>query len=219
MPKPKTLRVPHYEPGEDPVADLLDHLRVAAILTDERGRIAHLNPAARILFGRGDEEVAGERLTSLARFRKGDVERLRVEAERRSEERETQTLRFTGGSGRAYRVEVDAVDDPRDARRRMLFFYDLTEMHELRRLRESVERALERWRHAIGERAPLGAMPQAIATAPPALPTEEDERRRIKAALRAAGGNRSEAARLLGISRATFYRRLSSLGISPDDYE
>jgi transcriptional regulator of acetoin/glycerol metabolism len=39
----------------------------------------------------------------------------------------------------------------------------------------------------------------------PSLP---DERNRILVALREANGNRSEAARLLGMSRRTFYRRL-----------
>ena len=37
---------------------------------------------------------------------------------------------------------------------------------------------------------------------------------RIHAALEQARGNRSVAARLLGVSRATFYRRLTELGIS-----
>jgi DNA-binding NtrC family response regulator len=40
-----------------------------------------------------------------------------------------------------------------------------------------------------------------------------DERSTLLAALRRAGGNRSKAARLLGIGRATFYRRLRSLDI------
>jgi transcriptional regulator of acetoin/glycerol metabolism len=41
------------------------------------------------------------------------------------------------------------------------------------------------------------------------------ERQQIQAALRRARGNRAAAARLLGISRATFYRRLRTLGIDP----
>lgn len=43
-----------------------------------------------------------------------------------------------------------------------------------------------------------------------------DERTRIFAALEQAGGNRTEAARLLGISRATLYRRFQALGIGPE---
>lgn len=40
-----------------------------------------------------------------------------------------------------------------------------------------------------------------------------DTREQILAALAAAGGNRKEAAKVLGVSRATFYRRLDELGI------
>ena len=43
----------------------------------------------------------------------------------------------------------------------------------------------------------------------------EEEKARLREALEKAEGNRSEAARLLGISRATFYRRLSQFGLGP----
>jgi PAS domain S-box-containing protein len=55
------------------------------------------------------------------------------------------------------------------------------------------------------------------AAAPPADPWGEDERGRVLDALRQARGKRVAAARLMGISRATFYRRLDELGISTDE--
>jgi transcriptional regulator of acetoin/glycerol metabolism len=48
----------------------------------------------------------------------------------------------------------------------------------------------------------------------PSSGTYQDEKKRLLAALEAARGNRTAAARLLGMSRATFYRRLTSLGIT-----
>jgi PAS domain S-box-containing protein len=46
-------------------------------------------------------------------------------------------------------------------------------------------------------------------------PAGDDERSRILAALQRTGGNRARAARVLGIGRATLYRRLAELGIDP----
>jgi DNA-binding NtrC family response regulator len=52
----------------------------------------------------------------------------------------------------------------------------------------------------------------------PAQPADvADERSRILAALSATRGNRSQAAKRLGISRATFYRRLQELNLTVDD--
>jgi DNA-binding NtrC family response regulator len=44
----------------------------------------------------------------------------------------------------------------------------------------------------------------------------DDERSRILSALEMTGGNRVQAAKLLGMSRATFYRRLAKYGVSED---
>ena len=44
-----------------------------------------------------------------------------------------------------------------------------------------------------------------------------DERSQILAALRQTNGKRTAAAKLLGMSRATFYRRLSQFGIDDID--
>jgi DNA-binding NtrC family response regulator len=51
---------------------------------------------------------------------------------------------------------------------------------------------------------------------PEPMAAEGDERGRILAALKKSRGNRQQAAKLLGISRATFYRRLTELDISPN---
>jgi transcriptional regulator of acetoin/glycerol metabolism len=58
------------------------------------------------------------------------------------------------------------------------------------------------------------SIPSGRTGAPPARQsTAEEETRRLLQALQASGGNRSEAARRLGIDRTTLYRRLRRLGL------
>ena len=63
---------------------------------------------------------------------------------------------------------------------------------------------------ARGTHLHVDDLPAELAVAEPA---DQDEPGVIRAALEQAGGNRKKAARILGISRATFYRRLKRHGI------
>jgi DNA-binding NtrC family response regulator len=98
-----------------------------------------------------------------------------------------------------------------DAAMRWLISHDWP--GNVRQLRNAIEYAVVRSRGTVLqagdlppellERSLLGARPEPLA----------DERARYLTALEQSGGNRKEAARLLGVSRATFYRRLSQLGL------
>jgi PAS domain S-box-containing protein len=86
----------------------------------------------------------------------------------------------------------------------------------VRELRSAVEHAVLRTSHELLQLTDLppevregGRMPQAEGA------SEGDERERVLAALVRANGNRTLAARLLGVSRATFYRTLDRLGVTP----
>jgi len=87
----------------------------------------------------------------------------------------------------------------------------------VRELRGAIEHAVV---HCRGSRIGIDDLPpelretvSAVAPIGDALP-EETERERVIAALQRTGGNRARAARLLGIGRATLYRRLEELGIN-----
>ncbi len=79
----------------------------------------------------------------------------------------------------------------------------------VRELKHAVEFAAVRCR---GEEIQAEDLPPEIA-AGPAAAAPDDEPGRIRAALREAGGNRKRAAAILGLSRATLYRRLKQLDI------
>ncbi len=52
-----------------------------------------------------------------------------------------------------------------------------------------------------------------VSTLPPMKTLREIERQGIQQALQAAGGNKNRAARILGISRYTLYRKIKNLGL------
>lgn len=75
--------------------------------------------------------------------------------------------------------------------------------------------------HAKGTRIEIGDLPPEIAHVDPTIllreTPEPDEKERILAILNYTNNNRTEAAKMLGMSRSTFYRRLVSLGIAREE--
>jgi transcriptional regulator of acetoin/glycerol metabolism len=91
-------------------------------------------------------------------------------------------------------------------------------VHPVYRSRRPVRRATGVRGHHGRQRAPDDAQRPVCAprrTATPValpLPVDELERRNLLAALAATGGNKTRAARLLGIDRVTLYNRLRKHG-------
>jgi two-component system, NtrC family, response regulator HydG len=95
----------------------------------------------------------------------------------------------------------------------------------VRELRNTLERAcMLSESHLLSERELLAAMGSAArahaaiarpapAVVAPRAPTAEVTRDAVQEALQRAGGNKSEAARALGLSRRAFYRRLDAMGM------
>ena len=104
--------------------------------------------------------------------------------------------------------QVDAVSDEA-----MAVIVDHGWPGNVRELRNALEFAVIRSPGSIIQ--PEDLPPELLEFSPEALPDEQspDEAERVKAALKWARGNRTKAATMLGISRATLYRRLRELGI------
>ena len=68
--------------------------------------------------------------------------------------------------------------------------------------------------HAASLQLPHRAMLLAESAAGPIFSLEQNEREQIAEALRASAGNRAHAAEMLGISRATIFRKIKTYGLS-----
>ncbi len=89
----------------------------------------------------------------------------------------------------------------------------------VRELRSAIESAVIKCRGSVIQ---PGDLPPEVFAGPPTAQLSvavngTDERQRLLHALRQTNGNRAAAARLLGISRPTLYRRLKEAGIAGDD--
>jgi Response regulator containing CheY-like receiver, AAA-type ATPase, and DNA-binding domains len=103
-------------------------------------------------------------------------------------------------------AEVDQVSD--DALHRLL---DYDWPGNVRELRNALEAALIR---SSGDVLRVVDLPPEIReTSSSQSRSSDDEAERIRAALEQTNGNRTEAAELLGVSRATLYRRLDEYDI------
>jgi DNA-binding NtrC family response regulator len=85
----------------------------------------------------------------------------------------------------------------------------------VRELKSAVEFAVIQCRGPVVEAEDLPPEIRAAHKQEPTTPTDPlaDEKTKLLDALSRAGGNRASAARILGISRATLYRRLANLNI------
>ncbi len=133
---------------------LLDHLRMGAAFVDGDGRVSFLSAPAARLFGRTRDAVIGKRLADLGRLEPDAVAALEEMAARDPGERHKLAVTLSATRGAQYHVEIDIVDDPRDATRRMYFFYDVTEVHTLRRQLDDKPR----FHDIVGRSAPMSAL-------------------------------------------------------------
>jgi PAS domain S-box-containing protein len=87
----------------------------------------------------------------------------------------------------------------------------------VRELKSAIEYAVIRCEGELIQPEDLPPEVQRVVRVEAAKAASTDERAQVLDALLRAKGNRTEAARLLGVSRATFYRRLATLSIDRDD--
>jgi PAS domain S-box-containing protein len=119
------------ERSRNDLDSILNALLIGAVMSDENGRVVFMNTAARHLFARDGLGLAWQELFGL---NSEDSYNFKLLIEKPTQERSRVPLHFDRSDGRRIWLEVDVKDDPRDTRGKIFFVYDVTEVHNLRRL-------------------------------------------------------------------------------------
>ena len=122
------------EKSRNDLDSILNELRIGAVMTDGNGRALFLNAAARQLFGRPESAAPDLHWQKLFRLDPEDTRNLQALIEKPIDERSRIGVHLDRSDGRRLWLEVDVKDDPRDARGKIFFLYDVTDVHDLRRL-------------------------------------------------------------------------------------
>lgn len=126
--------------GREDLRALLDHQRVGTAVVDADERLTFVSAAAARMLGAERARLVGQRIDTLPRMSAQDRERLAEMGRQPADARQKVAVALRGPYRRALQVEIDVVDDPRDAARRMYFVYDVTEVNDLRQQLDDVPR-------------------------------------------------------------------------------
>lgn len=118
--------------AHEDLRQLLNGLRQGTALTGESGRLTFLSePAARLLDTRSDAAI-GEPWDVVLPIDTETIDALRHRMETASEEPVPASVQHEDGT--SYQLEIEVRPDSRDANKHILVFYDVTEVHDLRRM-------------------------------------------------------------------------------------
>jgi sigma-54 dependent transcriptional regulator, acetoin dehydrogenase operon transcriptional activator AcoR len=124
--------VARIERSRDDIQAVLDRLQFGTAIVGVDGRIVFLSAAARPLF-EGGPAVLGQRWEDVLPLASEDRERVRAACAAPGGERLRIPVRLEGPHARRYWISIDVHADPREPGRNIFFFYDVTEVYDLRR--------------------------------------------------------------------------------------
>lgn len=122
------------EKSRNDLGAILNELRIGTAMTDENDRVVFLNAAAQQLFGRPDAAAGDIAWKDLFGLSAEDTTKLEALIRKPAEERVKIPVHLDRTGGRRVWLEIDVKDDPRGTRGTIFFLYDVTEVHDLRRL-------------------------------------------------------------------------------------
>jgi sigma-54 dependent transcriptional regulator, acetoin dehydrogenase operon transcriptional activator AcoR len=128
----ETLR--QLEKSRGDLISILNQFGIGTAMTDERGRVIFLNATAAGIFMRRDKDAPNQAWRDLFDMSPEELDAIDAMIQKPTTERAKVAVHLDRAEGRRVWLEVDVKDDPRDVRRKIFFLYDVTEIHDLRRL-------------------------------------------------------------------------------------
>jgi DNA-binding NtrC family response regulator/ligand-binding sensor domain-containing protein len=120
--------------ARDDMLATLNQLRLGVAVVETSGKVAFLNDQARRFLGIDPDQHVEQPWDELLPLSPRDRAQLQTAALLPASRRARLPVRVETSSRRAYWMEIDVHDDPRDPERRILCLYDLSEVYDLRRL-------------------------------------------------------------------------------------
>jgi transcriptional regulator with PAS, ATPase and Fis domain len=122
------------ERSHDDMLSVLDQLRIGTALVDEHSHVVFVSHHGCFLFDQPRETILGRPWHEVLPLSDADCQALLATVAEPPERRRRVAAHIESRSGRHYWTEVEVRDDPRAPERRMFFFYDVSEVHDLRNL-------------------------------------------------------------------------------------
>jgi PAS domain S-box-containing protein len=120
--------------SHDDLLAILNQLHLGTVMLDEQGRVTFLSHACEAFFGKRQQQVVGQLWEQVSPFSAATQAQLQAMGRRPSQQRTKLSVSLQGSKGQQYWMEVEVQDDPRQRRGKILVFYDMTAVHDLRRL-------------------------------------------------------------------------------------
>ncbi|MGA1842854.1 MAG: sigma 54-interacting transcriptional regulator [bacterium] len=122
------------EKSRDDMSSILNMLRIGTAITDKDGRIKFLSESAQRIIGISQDKALGRHWEELFPLRDEEKVQLRLMASQEPVLRRKLPIHIETPGGKRYWIEIEVQDEPGNPARKILFFYDMSEIYDLRRM-------------------------------------------------------------------------------------
>jgi len=119
--------------SHDALLAVFDQLSLITAIIGRDGKIVFLSKAGRAMLAKGDRPPAGRKWEDVLGFASQDQAKLKELMGAPARERGRLLVQTRAIAGARHWLEVDVRDDPTDSDRRILYLYDVSDVHNLRR--------------------------------------------------------------------------------------